>query len=410
MVSSLRLALSLAFLFLPITVVRSQQQHQLAPPLSLNEHEHVDVDLLPLSSLDSSPSPLFTSTLVDLLSSDPSYSTLIHLLQRTKLIPTLNKLNGSTLFAPTNDAFKRANEIQGSFWQGSFDDDSDLWDDKNPNKKKKPDNILFELRQNLLYHLLNFTLPLSPSDDNDTSLSPKSLFPSTDQQPTTLETLLFPSPYTVHKTPIPAPAPPWLPERGGLLGFEGQRLRGIHRGERDGEDWVGVDWKGEGGVKILEVKESANGIVVKVEDVLEKPGSVGESRSRSFFFRLFFLPSGLFFATSFSTHTDSYLRCSYLLCSRYPPHPPFPLLPLRPPLPSSLSPTQTLPTSPPHRSQPHPTLLTLIPSPLSTQSNPLRSIQHRLLPLTENRKILPRERVREGGCRVDRQDARCGGG
>ncbi|KAL7417557.1 hypothetical protein BDY24DRAFT_411530 [Mrakia frigida] len=254
-----RLALSL-LLFLS-TIVHSQQQQPQA--LSLINDEDPE---LPLSS--PSLEPLLTSTLVDVLSSDADYTTLIHLLQRAKLIPTLNKLNGSTLFAPTNDAFQRAQQTEGGFWQGSFllSNDNNLWDgDKK--KKQKPDNILFELRQNLLYHLLNFTLPLPSS-------SSSSLFDS--QHPQTLETLLFPSRYSAHTTPSPAPAPPWLPERerGGLLGFEGQRVRGIRREE---EDWVGVDWKGEGGVKVLGMKEAANGVVVKVEDVLEKPRDVAST-------------------------------------------------------------------------------------------------------------------------------------
>lgn len=50
---------------------------------------------------------MISSTLVDALSADPDYSSLLRLLQRADLILTLNKLNGSTLLAPTNDAIKQ---------------------------------------------------------------------------------------------------------------------------------------------------------------------------------------------------------------------------------------------------------------------------------------------------------------
>ena len=48
-----------------------------------------------------------STTLVDVLNADKDYTLLLSLLQIARLIPTLNKLNGSTLFAPTNDAVKR---------------------------------------------------------------------------------------------------------------------------------------------------------------------------------------------------------------------------------------------------------------------------------------------------------------
>lgn len=275
-----RLALSLLLL---VPGIANSQGESLS---SEGDDQRPFLPSVPSPLVSAVPATRLTSTLVDVLSSDPSYTTLIRLLQRTKLIPTLNKLNGSTLFAPTNEAFERASEVVDSPWDGLIalleNEDQDAWDDKK--KSKKPDNILFGLRQNLLYHLLNHTLPItppSPSLADDTSSS--SLFPdSSDHRPETLETMLFPSKYSAHKTPSAAPAPPWLPERYGLLGVEGQRLRGISRVGTDAEgsrneDWVGVDWKGEGGVKVLGVQESANGIVVKVDGVLDEPENVGTS-------------------------------------------------------------------------------------------------------------------------------------
>src|SRR6266853_4693787 len=54
-----------------------------------------------------SPEHTLSTTLVDKLSEDPDFTTLLRLLQRARLIPTLNRLNGTTFFAPTNDAINR---------------------------------------------------------------------------------------------------------------------------------------------------------------------------------------------------------------------------------------------------------------------------------------------------------------
>lgn len=193
------------------------------------------------------------STIVDVLSSDADYSTLIHLLQRTKLIPTLNKLNGSTFFAPTNAAF-------------SSHPPTALYLSLSPEPSSPslvPDNILHQLRQTLLYHVLNFSSPASH------------LFPS--GSPLPLETLLFPANYSGHTTPDPSPAPPWLPAAQGSLGGEGQRLRAVRR-EGDGGDWIGVDWRGQGGVQVLEKgRKAGNGVIFKIGGVLAMPPDIGET-------------------------------------------------------------------------------------------------------------------------------------
>lgn len=44
-------------------------------------------------------------TIIDILSEDSRFETLIVHIQRTRLVPILNKLEGGTLFAPDNDAF-----------------------------------------------------------------------------------------------------------------------------------------------------------------------------------------------------------------------------------------------------------------------------------------------------------------
>ncbi|KAF9010368.1 hypothetical protein BDZ89DRAFT_1143548 [Hymenopellis radicata] len=82
-------------------------------------------------------------TLVDELGDDPDYESLLRLIQRARLVPTLNRLDGATLFAPTNDAIEHH-----SFWNAALNDDSD----------SLTDNIQEKLRQQLFYHLLNFSI------------------------------------------------------------------------------------------------------------------------------------------------------------------------------------------------------------------------------------------------------------
>ncbi|KAH9064342.1 hypothetical protein EDB87DRAFT_1680985 [Lactarius vividus] len=126
--------------------------------------------LLPYYSLASSRSqfPLIpphanalSTTLVTILNADPDFTTLLRLLQRAKLIPTLNRLNGSTFFAPTNDAIHRD---------------------------------AFLSRHSSLTVLVTKTLHF-PRDNSG---------PPSDEPP---------------------PSPPWLPVPGGSLGHEPQRLR-----------------------------------------------------------------------------------------------------------------------------------------------------------------------------------------
>ncbi|KAL4401943.1 hypothetical protein ACI68E_001594 [Malassezia pachydermatis] len=91
--------------------------------------------------------------LVDLLPSHPELSTFTHLLQRTRLIPSLNRMQemdldgqGMTIFAPSNQAFEEASK-------------SMEWLEFLTNSSTLPDNIHAKLRQHLWYHILNYTLP-----------------------------------------------------------------------------------------------------------------------------------------------------------------------------------------------------------------------------------------------------------
>jgi solute carrier family 25 (mitochondrial carnitine/acylcarnitine transporter), member 20/29 len=96
----------------------------------------------------SSTPSISSTTLVDALSADPDYTHLIRLLQRARLIPTLARLNGTTLFAPTNNAIERY-ASDNSLWSAGLYDEVDY--------PKPHDNIQEGLRQELLYHMLNGT-------------------------------------------------------------------------------------------------------------------------------------------------------------------------------------------------------------------------------------------------------------
>ncbi|KAI0963716.1 hypothetical protein AcW1_000717 [Taiwanofungus camphoratus] len=202
--------------------------------------------LLPLASpaqlpLQSAPNTQST-TLLDALNSDPDYVSLITLLQRAKLIPTLNKLHGSTLFAPTNDAIDR-HASSNILWQTALADDT----------AELRDNIQERLRQELFYHILNYSLPALP----------------TEQTPQEHKTLLFPRTPTEPPTRLPPPGPPWMPIPGGTLGGEPQRLRVSFRDE---STWVGVDAFGKAGAQVVKDQvNTTNGVLLGIGDVLTMP-------------------------------------------------------------------------------------------------------------------------------------------
>ncbi|KAF8640885.1 hypothetical protein AX17_000533 [Amanita inopinata Kibby_2008] len=197
-------------------------------------------------------SPSTTSTtLVDLLSADPDYTSLLRLLQRARLIPTLNRLNGSTLFAPTNDAIQR-HATSNALWQAGLQ----------TSNSELLDNVQEQLRQQLLYHLLNYTLQDAP----------------TEQSPMVLHTLHFPRKPPESPTRSPPPFPPWMPVPGGTLGGAPQRLR---MSVRDKNTWVGVDAFGNGGTQVIKAKQDAgNGVVFGIAEVLEPPADLGHVISK----------------------------------------------------------------------------------------------------------------------------------
>ncbi|KIO28769.1 hypothetical protein M407DRAFT_22026, partial [Tulasnella calospora MUT 4182] len=160
-----------------------------------------------------------------------------------KLVPTLNKLNGSTLFAPTNDAIERhRKETSKSAFALALDGDE---------SQTLADNVQEVLRQDLFYHLLNYTLDSVP------------------EQLTPQLTLHFPALPLEPPTGDPPPSPPWLPVPGGLLGGEPQRLRTT---VRDGASYIGVDSQGQGGAKaVKDLVPTANGNIYGIDRVLDTP-------------------------------------------------------------------------------------------------------------------------------------------
>jgi solute carrier family 25 carnitine/acylcarnitine transporter 20/29 len=191
-----------------------------------------------------------SSTLVDVLSADPDFSILLTLLQRARLIPTLNRLNGSTLFAPTNEAIKRSQD-GNSFWHTLAHEDASSF---------MRDNVHERLRQELFYHILNYTI------------TEKDIY--TTAKPRTHKTLHYPRQLT-EPPGRPPNHPPWMPIPGGTLGGEPQRLRTILREE---QGWAGVDSFGTGGARVAKaLKPAANGVVVAIDDVLSVPSDLGTS-------------------------------------------------------------------------------------------------------------------------------------
>lgn len=202
------------------------------------------------------PPPTFRKTLVDVLSSDEDYTLLLKALQRARLVPTLNRINGSTLFAPTNDAIERyAKRHPDSAWAHVVD-----------NKEGNPH---IQLREHIFYHLLNYTA--SPTTSDSLPAAPATY---------THRTLHFP------RAPEdgdgeggppsrePPNVPPWMPLPGGLLAGEPQRVRVTWR---EDAAWVGVAAEAQGGVKVVkEDIEASNGRVVGVGEVLKLPPNLCE--------------------------------------------------------------------------------------------------------------------------------------
>ncbi|KIK70825.1 hypothetical protein GYMLUDRAFT_149538 [Collybiopsis luxurians FD-317 M1] len=199
-------------------------------------------------------------TIIDALGEDSDYELLLQVVTRARLVPTLNRLTNCTFFAPTNDAIKRHND---SLWNSIIEDDDFVIND----------NVQEQVRQQLFYHLLNYTIPRE-----------------TDSL-TVLETLHYPHIPVNPPSRQPPPYPPWLPIPGGTLDGQPQRLR---IGARKDKGYVGVDAFGNGGSKIVKGKvEATNGGIFGISDVLEPPPNLATVLSQQFslsFFRNILTP------------------------------------------------------------------------------------------------------------------------
>lgn len=231
--------------------------------------------------LEPQPQPQ-SLTLIDLLSQSTKHTLLLKAIQRARLVPTINKLNSSTLFAPTDDAI-RANQRDSGLG---------LLDDYAFGVLVGRDNQQLQLRDTILYHLLNYTLfpapipepepePHPPSNDSSSSFHPS---PLPLNLPTLHETLLFPR--LSVSPPLPLPSLPGDDDPdsnppNGLLKDEGQKVRVIRKEAKNGKKtiWVGGDWKGNGGVEAVSgsIEYAANGVMISLEGVLERPVDLGES-------------------------------------------------------------------------------------------------------------------------------------
>jgi len=197
---------------------------------------------------ESSADTAQAENLIDVLNYHPELSTFTHLLQRTRLLPTLNRIQeldeedtGITIFAPTNEAFDAA--LSGDMG-GTL-----------------PDNVQAVLRQRLLYHVLNYTLPpMGPMLELYETLhlpSRKRLF-----EPT--------RPGRIPQKPQ-LPPEPGAEDHGGLLGNHGQYMR-IQRDAAGRVTRVGVNAWGQGGARcISRDTRSRQGILYVIDRVLDVP-------------------------------------------------------------------------------------------------------------------------------------------
>ena len=85
----------------------------------------------------------------------------------------------------------------------------------------------------------------------------------------------FPSPPTLPGSEPDKPDPGAPTDHPvGLLDGEGQKVRIVKRGKK--EIYVGVDWKGEGGIEVNQkIQFAKNGGFVSIDGVLERPKDLG---------------------------------------------------------------------------------------------------------------------------------------
>lgn len=267
------------------------------------------------------PSEPSVPNVVDVLSRSPNHTILVRLLQRTRLIPTLINLQefgdgrGLTILAPTDDAILRkkaadeqrrldvvsAHGVQAlspeyvehtteplGRWEwavqmaeetaGSADGLPEGQDAILPiwtEEGTQLGNVNAVLRQQLLYHMLNYTLQYNITAEQGLAAADEA---QTAGKPVLFETLHLPSHHFLHEPSRPGPVPqkpphPGAEDRGGLLGGEGQKVRFCTRADR--QVWIGTDAKCEGGVQAVDVdRSSKKGLIVSIDGILDLPPSL----------------------------------------------------------------------------------------------------------------------------------------
>ncbi|KAI9445324.1 FAS1 domain-containing protein [Lactarius indigo] len=197
---------------------------------------------LPLNSPHASA---FSTTLVDKLSEDPDFTALLRSTAALSLLPQTMQFTATHSFLGTLHS--------------------------------RDDNINERLRQEIFYHLLNYTVVL-PEDDNVL----------------VTRTLHFPRDSSGPPSDEPPPSPPWLPVPGGSLGHEPQRLRVA---SRHGGIYVGVDAFGKGGVRVVKGPiDAGNGVLLGIEDILTVPPSLSDvvsTRSSTSYFHRILTPAAI---------------------------------------------------------------------------------------------------------------------
>lgn len=192
------------------------------------------------------------SNLIERLAVMPEHTTFVHLLQRTRLVPTLNELQEKTnltIFAPTNAAFEAEPEL-AALASGTTVPSSEsqlvFAGDVSPS-----DNVGTAARQRLLYHVLNYTLPSLPSISMHE---------------------------TLHRPARHQYSSPDGEDRGQLLGGHGQVVR-VSR-QRNAffreEIRVGVDAHGRGGALVRATQHTPTGTLYSVNSVLQVPPPLEE--------------------------------------------------------------------------------------------------------------------------------------
>ena len=238
----------------------------------------------------------FSTTIIDLLSTSSHHDILLHLLQRCKLVPSVNLMQGLTLFAPTDDAWESwAKEKE----HGPVEADARLAEIILRQQTENvdallADNILFDTRQLLLFHMLNYTIPLEHANQLD-GLNRHPTDRWLARNVSTETTLLYPSRHHHPAGHLPPPHPPWSPEGGtGILGGHGQQMRLFFReDQRAGPSRVQVDLDGQGGAAVWtgwagnrtadrhrpargdKYRVGSNGVLIGIDRVLSPPDGLG---------------------------------------------------------------------------------------------------------------------------------------